>query len=84
VTDRACFLYCSACGKQVSTAFFPVPTETPDRGIIVRAWIACPECVEKEGTAEAAALTTKDAEIASLHEQIQRLRNRGHNYRAPF
>jgi hypothetical protein len=41
------YLYCNGCGKQVSTGFFPVPTDTPDKGIIVRAWIECPECLEK-------------------------------------
>lgn len=42
------YLHCMECGKQVSTGFTPVPTDTPDRGIIVRAWIECPECLEKE------------------------------------
>lgn len=41
------FLHCNKCGKQVSTGFIPIPTETPDKGIIVRAWIECPECMEK-------------------------------------
>jgi hypothetical protein len=41
------YLQCNACGKQVSTPFVPVPTDTPDRGIIIRAWIECPECMEK-------------------------------------
>jgi hypothetical protein len=40
------YLHCNVCGKQVSTGFYPVPTDTPDRGIIVRAWIECPECIE--------------------------------------
>jgi NAD-dependent SIR2 family protein deacetylase len=40
-------LYCHECGKQVSTGFIPVPTDTPDHGLIVRAWIECPECIEK-------------------------------------
>ena len=35
-------LHCNRCGKVVST---PVPDDT-----IVRAWIECPECVEKYGT----------------------------------
>jgi hypothetical protein len=41
------YLHCHNCGKQVSTGFEPVPTDTPDKGIIVRAWIECPECIEK-------------------------------------
>ena len=39
------FLHCNACGKSVSTGFIPIPTDTPDRGIIIRAWITCPECL---------------------------------------
>jgi len=42
------FLKCHSCGKTVSTAFTPIPTDTPDRGLIVRAWISCPECLEKD------------------------------------
>ena len=42
------YLHCHSCGKQVSTGFIPIPTETPDKGIIVRAWIECPECIEKK------------------------------------
>lgn len=33
-------VHCSRCGKPVST---PVPKKT-----IVRAWVECPECIEKE------------------------------------
>jgi hypothetical protein len=40
-------LRCQECGKSVSTVFFPVPTDTPDGGIIVRAIVMCPECFEK-------------------------------------
>jgi DNA-directed RNA polymerase subunit RPC12/RpoP len=36
-------IMCMQCGKSVST---PVPKET-----LVRAWIECPECIEKEGAA---------------------------------
>lgn len=43
------FLYCNNCGKQVSTGFYPLRTDTPDKGIIVRAWIECPECIELRG-----------------------------------
>ena len=45
---KAAHLHCHRCGKQVSTPFFPVPTKTPDRGLIVRAHIECPECIETE------------------------------------
>jgi hypothetical protein len=41
------YLHCSQCSKCVSTGFIPVPTDTPDKGIIVRAWIECPECIER-------------------------------------
>lgn len=47
IASKLAFLYCNRCGKQVSTGFFAVPTETPDKGIIIRAWIECPECIEK-------------------------------------
>ncbi len=40
-------LHCHTCGKQVSTAFLPLPTDTPDKGLIVRAYIQCPECLER-------------------------------------
>lgn len=40
-------LYCHRCGKSVSTEFIPVATDTPDEGLIIRAWIECPECIEK-------------------------------------
>ncbi len=36
------------CGKVVSTGFIPEETDTPDGGIIVRAAIQCPECLEIE------------------------------------
>lgn len=42
----ASYLHCHRCGKQVSTGFYPIPTDTPDGGLIVRAWIECPECIE--------------------------------------
>lgn len=41
------YLYCHGCGKKVSTGFVPEPTDTPDKGIIVRAYIECPECVQR-------------------------------------
>ena len=40
------FLTCYFCGKCVSTGFEPVPTDTPDQGLILRAIIICPECLE--------------------------------------
>lgn len=43
------FLTCNNCGKIVSTGFLAAPTDTPDRGIIIRAWIECPECIESKG-----------------------------------
>jgi len=36
-------IWCMKCGKSVST---PVP-----KGTLVRAWVECPECIEKEGSA---------------------------------
>lgn len=41
-------LYCWDCGKKVSTDFLPVPTDTPDKGLILRAVVVCPECIEKK------------------------------------
>jgi hypothetical protein len=41
-------LCCNRCGKSVSTPFYPVKTDTPDTGLIVRAFIECPECFERE------------------------------------
>lgn len=40
-------LGCSTCRKPVSSAFLPVPTDTPDEGLVVRAFIQCPECIEQ-------------------------------------
>lgn len=51
-TNNIKHLHCNSCGKQVSTGFIPIPTDTPDRGIIVRAWIECPECLEKKEKSE--------------------------------
>lgn len=42
------YLHCHSCGKVVSTGFIPEPTNTPDKGIIIRAWISCPECIQKD------------------------------------
>lgn len=40
------YLTCNACGKQVSSGFTPLPTELGPE-LIVRAWIQCPECIER-------------------------------------
>jgi hypothetical protein len=40
-------LCCNSCGQSVSTPFYPVKTDTPDGGLIVRAFIQCPECLER-------------------------------------
>lgn len=45
--DLPNYLFCHTCNKCVSTGFVPVPTDTPDKGLIVRAYIECPECIEK-------------------------------------
>jgi hypothetical protein len=50
-TDRL-RLCCNACGKTVSTPFYPVQADTPDGGLIVRAFIQCPECIAQQVTAE--------------------------------
>lgn len=44
------FIYCYECGKSVSTGFFPLPTDTPDEGLILRALVICPECLQKRWT----------------------------------
>jgi len=44
------FLYCFFCSKCVSTGFEPIPTDTPDKGIIIRAITICPECLETKIT----------------------------------
>ena len=52
IASKLSFLVCNSCGKTVSTGFFPVPTDTPDKGIIIRAWVECPECIEKKSKNE--------------------------------
>lgn len=42
------FLKCNTCGKCVSSGFIACPTEMPDEGIVIRAWIECPECIGRE------------------------------------
>jgi hypothetical protein len=66
MTDR---LHCHACGKSVSTEFDPVPTDTPDKGLIVRAWIECPECIEKHGA--------ETADTDALRETLDQLLHDG-------
>lgn len=40
-------LRCNSCGKTVSSPFIPLPTDTaPEGGLVVRAFIECPECIE--------------------------------------
>ena len=41
------YLFCHICTKVVSSPFTPEPTDLPDQGIIVRAFIQCPECLQK-------------------------------------
>jgi len=41
------YLYCNRCGKQVSSGFYPLITEM-GKDIVVRAYIECPECMEKQ------------------------------------
>ena len=38
-------LCCNRCGKTVSSPFLPARTDTPDQGLIVRAFVQCPECL---------------------------------------
>lgn len=47
VVARIDYLHCNDCGKQVSTSYLPIETDTPDKGLIIRAGIQCPECLEK-------------------------------------
>lgn len=46
--ENTTFIRCSGCGKSVSHVF-SWPDDTP---FIVRAWVECPECVEKEAPAK--------------------------------
>ena len=42
--DKECFVQCSRCGKRVSnTVISSLPED-----LVVRAWVECPECVEKQ------------------------------------
>lgn len=49
-TTEIAYLHCAYCRKSVSTGFYPIPTDTPDKGIIVRALIICPECISERLT----------------------------------
>lgn len=40
-------LCCNACGKSVSSGFLPAANELGTK-LVVRAWVECPECMEKE------------------------------------
>jgi endogenous inhibitor of DNA gyrase (YacG/DUF329 family) len=46
LNDPVKYLYCNKCGKQVSSGFYPLITEM-SKDIVVRAWIECPECIQK-------------------------------------
>lgn len=41
------YLRCHSCGKTVSTGFIPVPVDG-FKGLVVRAYIECPECIESQ------------------------------------
>lgn len=43
------YLKCMSCYRIVSTGYIPLPTETPDKRLITRAYIECPECIQKSG-----------------------------------
>jgi hypothetical protein len=66
-------LRCNTCGKSVSTPFYPVKTDTPDGGLIVRGFIECPECLERK-TSEASSSDQRERERATLDEAVRLLR----------
>ena len=70
VRGKPSFLYCFDCGKSVSTAFHPVPTDTPDKGLVVRAVIICPECIEKNATEDAQQLAEVRAALEAARKHI--------------
>lgn len=79
------------CGKSVSTGFTPEPTDTPDGGIIVRAWVECPECIEAQAgvVARGVRRVALDTEAcAAKHPSTGAVCERasGHhgNHRGPF
>lgn len=43
-TEVKCFVTCSRCGKRVSNVVLSLMKE----GIVVRAWVECPECMDKK------------------------------------
>ena len=48
--SKLSYLHCNECGKQVSSGFVPAVIEGFE-GLVVRAWIECPECIEKRNEA---------------------------------
>jgi len=40
------YLFCHTCGKCVSSGFVPIPVPG-FKGLVVRAYIECPECIGK-------------------------------------
>ena len=64
---KLCHVQCSNCGKQVSNAV----ESYLDEGLIVRAWVECAECVDKE----AEQLTPEEAKelmYCFMHESRNR------------
>lgn len=47
------FVRCSRCGKQVSNVVTPVDGSL--YGIVVRAWVECPKCIEQHAPDESEA-----------------------------
>jgi hypothetical protein len=73
-TDRL-RLCCNRCGKSVSTPFYPVRTDTPDGGLIVRAFIQCPECLERETSELEGQRATLDEAVRLLRAGLLALRS---------
>jgi hypothetical protein len=59
--DAGYRLCCTFCGKSVSTPFYPFKTDTPDGGLIVRAIIQCPECLEQQQGEKGIAVAAPEA-----------------------
>lgn len=64
------YLHCSHCRKVCSSAFIPEPTDTPDRGLIVRAFIECPECMRERFKEEHRTLDEMKALINSALDTL--------------
>ena len=60
IVTRIDYLHCNSCGKQVSTGYLPLKTDTPDKGLIIRAWIECPECIEKRAKSDSVVFDLSD------------------------